>query len=194
MSDQLDNFFIGNNQGMRWYIVQTYVGFEDVVKKMIEQKVSNLGLQKKVKEVYIPTKKVIKLNSKNERKEKEEKVYPGYIYVNMSLDKEVGYLIQNTQYVSKIAGTGNVAIPLDEGYVEKMKTDLAESEATKQTKGKSTYQLGDLVKITEGPFKDMQGKISGIDPDGARVNVLLTIFDRETDVELDVLEVKKVVE
>lgn len=193
MSDKLDNF-LGTGQGIRWYIVQTYVGFEDVVKKMLEQKVSNLGLQKKVKEIYIPTKKVVKLNSKNERKEKEEKVYPGYIYVNMILDKEVGYLIQNTQYVSKIAGTGDVAIALEEGYVEKMKSDLIDSEKTKSIKSKSTYKLGDLVKITEGPFKDMQGNISGVDPDGARVNVLLTIFDRETDVELDVLEVKKVVE
>lgn len=184
---------LGLDLETRWYIVQTYVGFEDVVKKVLEQKIQNLGLKSKVSEIFIPIKKVVKLNKKNERKEKEEKVYPGYIYINMILDKEVGYMIQNTQYVSKIAGTGNFAVPLEPGHVEKIKEDLKKGDDTKTTKTKVEFKLGDLVKVIDGPFKDMQGKVSGIEPDGLRINVLLTIFDRETDVELDVLEVKKVI-
>ncbi len=183
----------GIDRKIRWYIVQTYVGFEDVVKKIIGQKIENLGLEKKVKEVFVPTKLITKLNPKGERKEKEVKIYPGYIYVNMMLDKEIGYLIQNTQYVSKIAGTGDVAIPLEEGYVEKVKEKMKEDAENKSNTVTVEYQMGDLVKIKDGPFKDMQGKISGIDAENARLDVLLTIFDRETNVEVDVLEVEKLI-
>lgn len=177
----------------RWYIVQTYVGFEDAVKKTLEQKIQNLNLQNKILEIFIPTKKVVKLTAKNERKEKEEKVYPGYIYINMVLDRETGYIIQNTQYVSKIAGTGEHIVSLEEGYVENLKSQLIHQGQTIESIGKIRYKVGDLVKVVDGPFKDMQGKISGMDPEQSRVNVLLTMFDRETNVELDVLQIKKVI-
>ncbi len=185
--------FIQADTKPRWYIVQTYVGFEDAVKRTLEQKIQNVNLSSKVLEIYVPTKKVIKINKKGTRQEKLEKVYPGYLYMKTLLDKEVGYLIQNTQYVSRIAGTGDFAVPLEEGYVEKIKEKLQkESEASTNTQAVS-FNLGDLVKVADGPFKDMIGKVSGLDPTNSRVNVLLTIFDRETNVELDVLEVKKVV-
>ena len=175
----------------RWYVVQTYVGFEDTVKRMLEQKIANLSLQDKVLEIFVPTRKVIKLNTKNERIEKEEKVYPGYIYVHMLLTKETSYAVNNTQYVSKIAGTGDVVIPLEDGVVEELKKNLTKQLNDGKKTVKNDFVIGDLVKVTEGPFKDMQGKISGMDTDKSRVNVMLTIFDRETDVELDVLTVEK---
>jgi transcriptional antiterminator NusG len=187
------DIFSPDSQKPRWYIVQTYVGFEDAVKRTLEQKVQNLSLQNKILEIFVPTKKVVKLTSKNERREKEEKVYPGYIYLHMILDRETGYIIQNTQYVSKIAGTGEHIVALEEGYVENLKKQLINQGQTIESMGKVKYKIGDLVKVVEGPFKDMQGKVSGLDPEQSRVNVLLTMFDRETDVELDVLQVKKVV-
>jgi transcriptional antiterminator NusG len=177
----------------RWYVIQTYVGFEDAVRKNLEQKIQNLNLQDKIKEIFIPTKTVLKLNRKGERQEKQEKVYPGYIYLLMVLDKETGYIIQNTQYVSRITGTGNLAVPLDEGYVEKLKEQLLQDSQNLETASKVTYKLGDLVQVIDGPFKDMRGKVSGLDPQNSRINVLLTIFERETNVELDILEVRKVV-
>jgi transcription termination/antitermination protein NusG len=177
----------------RWYIVQTYVGFEDAVRRTLEQKIQNMDLKKKIKEIYIPTKKVVKLSKNGDRQEKIEKVYPGYIYIKMILNKEVGYLIQNTQYVSRIAGTGDFAVPLEEGYVEKIKQQLQKESQNVTSSTAISYNLGDLVKVVDGPFKDMVGKVSGLDPANSRINVLLTIFDRETNVELDVLEVKKVV-
>lgn len=177
----------------RWYVVQTYVGFEDTVKRLLNQKIGNLNLQDKFLEIFIPTRKVIKLNSKNERIEKEEKVYPGYVYVHMLLNKETAYLVNNTQYVSKIAGTGDVVIPLEDGVVEELKKNLTKQQNEGKKEVKTEYQIGELVRVTEGPFKDMQGKISGMDPEKNRVNVLLTIFDRETDVELDVLSIERVV-
>lgn len=193
-STENNNDILGMDLSPRWYVVQTYVGFEDAVRRVIEQKIQNLGIQDKILEVYIPQKKVIKLNKKNERQEKLEKVYPGYIYLNMILDQETGYLIQNTQYVSRIAGTGEFAVPLEEGYVENIKKKILEEDEEQKTDTKVIYQIGDLVKVMEGPFKDMQGKVCGVQPDQSRVSVLLSIFDRETEVDLDVLEVKKVIE
>lgn len=176
----------------RWFIIQTYVGFEDAVRKSLEIKIQNTGLENKILEIFIPTKTVLKLSSKGERLKKEEKIYPGYIYMHMILDKETVYLIQNTQSVSKIAGTGDFAVPLEDGYVERLKGQLVEESKQNQASTNVTYKIGDLVEVIEGAFKDMQGKVSGLDPQNSRINVLLTIFERETNVELDVLEVKKV--
>jgi transcriptional antiterminator NusG len=109
----------------------------------------------------------------------------------MILDRESAYIIQNTNYVSRIAGTGDFAVALEEGYVERLKQELfKESEDSKKVT-KSNFKIGDLVTVIEGPFKDMQGKVCGLDAQNSRINVLLTIFERETNVELDVLEVKK---
>ncbi len=188
-----NDVFTTDNNRPRWYIVQTSVGFEDAVKKTLEQKIRNLSLQDKILEIFIPTKKVVQLNSKNEKKEKDEKVYPGYIYIYMILDRETGYVIQNTQHVSKIAGTGEHIVPLEDGYVEKLKASLVSQSQTIASVSNIKYKIGDLVRVIDGPFKDMQGKISGIDPEQSRVIVLLTMFDRETSVELDVLQVRKVV-
>lgn len=176
-----------------WYVVQTYVGFEDVVKQLLLQKVDNLSLQSKIHEVYVPSRAIIKLNAKGERKEKTEKIYPGYIYIQMILDKETGYILQNTNYVSKIASTGNVATPLDPGYVESLKIKL-ENESTENKTVSTTqkFQVGNTVKVIDGPFKDMTGKIDSIELDGAKMSVLLSIFDRETEVLLDSLEVVKI--
>jgi transcription termination/antitermination protein NusG len=185
---------ISNDNMPHWYIVQTYVGFEDAVRKTLEQKIANLAMENKIFELFIPSKTVLKTNKKGDKTEKQEKVYPGYIYVHMILDKEVGYLVQNTQYISKIAGTGDYAVPLEDGYVERLKENLLREGQTIESASNIIYQLGDLVKVVDGPFKDMQGKVCGIDAQNSRIDVLLSIFDRETRVELDILEVKKVIE
>lgn len=177
----------------RWYILQTYVGFEDAVRRTVEAKIENSNLGEKLIELYIPLKKLIKLNKKGERIEKFEKIYPGYIYLKMILDKEIAYLIQNTQYVSRIAGTGDFAVALEEGYVERLKEKLAKESEGAGTTAIIDYKVGETIKVADGPFKDMQGKISAIDIENSRVNVLLTIFDRETNVELDMLEIQKTI-
>jgi transcription termination/antitermination protein NusG len=189
-----DDFILMDSAKPRWYVLQVYSNFEDAVKKLVEQKIENLQLQEKILEIYIPTKKIIKLDAKGTRKEKEEKIYPGYIYINMILDREIGYLLQNTPHVSRIATTGNVAVPLEEGYIENLKERLQkESVDTKQASTNIKYRVGDLVEVMDGPFKDMSGRISGIDPISAKITVLLSIFERETEVVFDVLEIRKVV-
>lgn len=179
----------------RWYAIQTYVGFEDAVKKILEQKISNLSLQSKILEIYIPTKTVSKTMKSGEKKEKEEKIYPGYIYLHTILDKEVGYLIQHTQYISRITGTGDMAVALEDGYVDKMKkniSDIAEGKTSPETK--VNFTVGTLVRVKSGPFKEMQGNICYINTKEGKIHVLLTIFDRETEVEVEAHEVEKVID
>jgi len=191
----ISNLFDDNNQKPVWYIIQTYVGFEDAVKTSLQQKINNLNLHDKILEIYIPTKKVSKLNKKGERKEKDEKIYPGYIYIHMKLDKETGYIIQNTNYVSRITGTGDVAVPLADDYVAKLKNSLIQnSQSQKRALVSSDYKIGDLVTVKQGPFKDMQGKVSAIDPKENKLDVVLTMFDRDTLVTLDTWEIKRVLD
>ena len=172
-----------------WYVVQTYVGFEDVVKDNLVQKFGNLGQSEKVLEIYIPILTLTTIKN-GKRKQKEQKVYPGYIYVHMILDEELAYTIQSTQYVSKIAGTGEFAVALEEGYVENLKQKLAAQDDEANTV-QADLEIGDLVKVIEGPFKDMQGKVSGFSATKDRVSLLLKVFERETNVELDILQIEK---
>jgi transcriptional antiterminator NusG len=172
-----------------WYVVQTYVGFEDVVKDNLVQKFGNLGQSEKVLEIYIPVLTITTIKN-GKRKQKEQKVYPGYIYIHMILDEELAYTIQSTQYVSKIAGTGEFAVALEEGYVENLKQKLAAQDDQAATV-QADLEIGDLVKVIEGPFKDMQGKVSGFNATKDRVSLLLKVFERETNVELDILQIEK---
>jgi transcription termination/antitermination protein NusG len=191
-NDSHDDFILIDSIKPRWYVLQTYVGFEDAVRKIIEQKITNLQLQDKIIEIYIPTKKILKLDSKGQRQEKEQKIYPGYIYINMILDREIGYILQNTTHVSRIASTGNVAVPLEEGYIENLKERLRkESNENKTTTTNIKLRVGDVIEVIDGPFKEMYGKISAIDPQSAKITVLLSIFERETEVIFDILEIKK---
>lgn len=186
------DFILMDSGKPRWYVLQTYVGFEDAVRRILDQKIANLSLQEKIREIYIPTRKIIKLDSKGVRKEKEEKIYPGYIYINMTLDRETGYTLQNTPHVSRIAATGNVAVPLEEGYIENLKEKLRkESSDNKLASANIKYRVGDVVEVVDGPFKEMYGKISGLDPVNSKITVLLSIFERETEVIFDILEVRK---
>lgn len=172
-----------------WYVVQTYVGFEDVVKGNLEQKFGNLGQMERVLEMYIPTMTITSIKN-GKRKQKELKVYPGYLYVHLILDEELAYTIQSTQYVAKIAGTGEFAVALDDGYVENLKLKLL-SQAEESNQVQADLDIGDFVKVVEGPFKDMQGKISGFSATKDRVSLMLKVFERETNVELDILQIEK---
>ena len=107
-----------------WYVIQTYVGFELAAQRVLEQKIETLNLADKILEIYIPTRKIVKINPKGQKKEKDEIYHPGYIYLYMILDQETGYVVQNTQYVSRIPGTGDVVVALEEGTVEKIKSLL----------------------------------------------------------------------
>jgi transcriptional antiterminator NusG len=111
----------------------------------------------------------------------------------MILNKETGYIIQNTNYISRITGTGEAAVPLEDGYVENLKEDLVQnSNKVKKQSSVENFNLGDLVQVIGGPFADMQGKVTAINEKDSKLDVILTMFDRDTVVTLDVWEVKKI--
>ena len=146
-----------------WYAIHTYSGYEDSVARNLQQRIESLGFESKIFNILVPKEKKIKIKS-GKRETVEEKIYPGYVLVEMVVDDDSWYVVRNTPSVTGFIGAGTVPTPL----------------------------VDDRVKITDGPFKDFDGKIAEIDAERGRVKVLVTIFGRETPVELDFLQIKKI--
>lgn len=169
-----------------WYAIHTYSGYEDTVMRNLKQRVESLGFEDKIFNVIVPKEKKIKIKS-GRRETIEEKIYPGYVLVEMIVDDASWYVVRNTPNVTGFIGAGTIPTPLSAGEVE----GLMKRIGTEEPKYKIDVAVGDRVKITDGPFKDFDGKISEIDAERGRVKVLVTIFGRETPVELDFLQIKK---
>ncbi|OGN17380.1 MAG: transcription termination/antitermination protein NusG [Candidatus Yanofskybacteria bacterium RIFCSPHIGHO2_02_FULL_50_12] len=169
-----------------WYAIHTYSGYEDNVARNLKQRIESLGFEDKIFSVLVPKEKKIKIKG-GKRETIEEKIYPGYVLVEMIVDDDSWYVVRNTPNVTGFIGAGTVPTPLSveevEGLLKRMGVD--------EPKYKIDVAVGDRVKITDGPFKDFDGKIAEIDPEKGRVKVLVTIFGRETPVELDFLQIKK---
>ena len=152
----------------------------------LKQRIESLGFEDKIFSVLVPKEKKIKIKG-GKRETIEEKIYPGYVLVEMIVDDDSWYVVRNTPNVTGFIGAGTVPTPLSveevEGLLKRMGVD--------EPKYKIDVAVGDRVKITDGPFKDFDGKIAEIDPEKGRVKVLVTIFGRETPVELDFLQIKK---
>lgn len=152
----------------------------------LKQRIESLGFEDKIFNVIVPKEKKIKIKS-GRRETIEEKIYPGYVLVEMIVDDASWYVVRNTPNVTGFIGAGTIPTPLSAGEVE----GLMKRIGTEEPKYKIDVAVGDRVKITDGPFKDFDGKISEIDAERGRVKVLVTIFGRETPVELDFLQIKK---
>ena len=182
LAQQYDKDGLLTDNTAHWYACQSNVNNEDAAKKILDQKINNLALQDKMLEVYIPTKKTIIINKKGAREEKYLKIHPGYLYVNAILTKEVAYIIQSSNMITRIALTGGVYAQLEEGYIEKIKASLLETNEKITVQTTSNVRLNDLVRIIDGHFKGMQGKVCSINAEGDRIGVLLNMFERETSV------------
>lgn len=169
-----------------WYAIHTYSGYEDNVARNLAQRIESLGFENKIFNVLVPKEKKIKIKG-GKRETIEEKIYPGYVLVEMIVDDASWYVVRNTPNVTGFIGAGTVPTPLAAGEVEA----LVKRMGVDEPKYKIDVAVGDRVKITDGPFKDFDGKISEIDAERGRVKVLVTIFGRETPVELDFLQIKK---
>ena len=170
----------------QWYAIHTYSGYEDNVARNLKQRVESLGFEDKIFSVLVPKEKKIKL--KGGKKEIiEEKIYPGYVLVEMIVDDDSWYVVRNTPNVTGFIGAGTIPTPLSHEEIE----ILMKRIGVEEPKYKIDVAPGDRVKITDGPFKDFDGKVSEIDMEKGRVKVLVTIFGRETPVELDFLQIKK---
>ena len=170
-----------------WYAVHTYAGYEDAVSRYLRQRVDSLGMNDKVFRIIVPKEKKIKIRS-GKRVTVEEKIYPGYVLVEMVMEPDSWYVVRNTPRVTGFVGADTTnPTPLSYGEIE----TLMERMNVDEPKFKFDVAVGEMVKIIDGPFKDYDGKVSEIDMDKGKVKVLVPIFGRDTAVELDSLQVKK---
>lgn len=170
-----------------WYTLHTYAGYEDNVARNLKQRVESLGYEGKIFNVLVPKEKKIKIKG-GKREVIEEKLYPGYVLVEMIVSDDSWYVVRNTPNVTGFIGSGVIPTPLSKEEVD----GLLNRITTDEPKYKFDIAIGDNVKIVDGPFKDFDGRVSEIDEERGRVKVLVTMFGRETPAELDFLQVKKI--
>ncbi len=171
-----------------WYAIHTYAGYENAVLRNLKQRIDSLGMDESIFNVIVPTEKKIKIKG-GKRVEVEEKIYPGYVLVDMVVDDNSWYVVRNTPRVTGFVGAGVNPVPL-----EKQEVDLLFKRMNKDENinlHQIDVELGELVLIADGPFKDLEGKVSDIDQERGKIKVLVSMFGRETPVELDFLQIKK---
>lgn len=169
-----------------WYAIHTYAGYENAVERNLKQRVESLGLEDRIFEILVPAKKVVKVK-RGKRVEEEEKVFPGYVLVNMVVDDETWYMVRNTPRVTGFVGSGINAVPMTDQEVQEM----FDAMKTAETEHEIDLEKGDNIVITDGPFKDLEGKVDVVNRDEGKVKVFVNMFGRETPVELDFLQLRK---
>ena len=172
--------------GKNWYAVHTYSGYEDAVSRNLKQRIETLGMEDKIFNVLVPKEKKIKIKG-GKRVTDEEKIYPGYVLVEMIVTDDSWYVVRNTPRVTGFVGSGTTPTPLSREEVDYLFKRMGESEP----KFKVDVKIGDAVRISDGPFKDFEGKVNDVDEERGKIKVLVSMFGRETPVELDFLQVKK---
>ncbi len=170
----------------KWYVIHIQTGYEQRVKQALEQRVKSLGVEDKIFDVVIPMRDVVVVK-KGKKTKQTEKVFPGYILVRMILNDDSWLVVRTTEGVTGFVGAGLKPTPISDKEVEAIMRFVQQE----QPKFKAKFSVGEAVKITEGPFADFLGTIEAIDEERGKVRVLVSIFDRETPVELDFLQVAK---
>jgi transcription termination/antitermination protein NusG len=176
-----------NEEIAKWYIIHTYAGHEDKVARSLKQRVEAMKFADRIFDIIVPTRNTIKV-SQGKKETVKEKIFPGYVLIKMVLDDESWFMIRSTQGVTSFIGAGNKPTPISEKEVEAIKKFMN----TEEPLYKVAFVVGEAVKITDGPFSDFLGTIDSIDEARGKLKVLVSIFGRETPVELDFLQVKKI--
>ncbi len=174
---------------LKWYIVHTYSGFENKVKKNLEERVKRLGQEDYFGQVVVPTEQVVELK-KGQKKTSSRKFYPGYILVQMALTKESWHIVRNTPKVTGFVGGDVNPTPIPEEETERILRQM--EEGVSKPKPKYRFEEGDEVRVIDGPFSNFQGVVDELKPDKEKLRVLITIFGRPTPVELDFIQVNKI--
>lgn len=174
-------------QGRNWYVLHTYSGYEDAVAQNLKQRIESLGMEDKIFNVLVPKEKKIKIKG-GKRVTVEEKIYPGYVLVEMIVTDDSWYVVRNTPRVTGFVGAGTTPVAVPDKEIEILQKRMGVDEPTY----KIDVEVGDPVKVTDGPFKDFDGKISNVDEERGKVTVLVSMFGRETPVELDYLQIRKI--
>ncbi len=167
-------------------MLHTYSGYEDAVARNLKQRIESLDMQDKIFNVLVPKEKKIKIKN-GKRRVIEEKIYPGYVLVEMIVTDDSWYVVRNTPRVTGFIGSGTMPIPVSIGEIKELQKRMSGGES----KYKIEFSVGDPIKIIDGPFKDFDGKVNEVDEDHGKVKVLISMFGRETAVELDSLQIKK---
>lgn len=170
-----------------WYAIHTYSGYENAVTRNLKQRIESLGMSDKIFSVVVPTEKKIRVKG-GKRVVEEERIYPGYVLVEMIVDDESWYVVRNTPRVTGFVGSGTQPVPLTEAEYNALMKQMS----TDTVKHKLDLAPDDIITIADGPFKDLEGRVSEVDEKSGKVKVLVSMFGRETPVELDFLQVKKV--
>ncbi|MFV0485388.1 MAG: transcription termination/antitermination protein NusG [Candidatus Saccharimonadales bacterium] len=169
-----------------WYAINTYSGYEDKVADSIRQRINSIDLADKIFDAIVPKEKQIEIKN-GKRKVVDRKIFQGYVLVEMKLSDETWYIIRNTPGVTGFVGTGTQPTPVSEKEIAKIKKRMG----VEDPKYTVNYEIGEVVSITDGPFKGFEGAISDIDAQKGKLKVMVSMFGRDTSVELDALQVKK---
>ena len=173
--------------GRRWYVLHTYSVYEENVKRNLEQRIDTFDMTDKIFGVLVPKEKKIKIKN-GKRTTVEEKIFPGYVLVEMVVTDDSWYVVRNTPNVTGFVGSGTTPTPIDAKEVESLMKRMNVEEPSH----KIDVSVDDPVKIIDGPFKNFEGKVNAVDEARGKIKVLVSMFGRETPVELDALQVKKI--
>ena len=177
------------DDGRHWYVIHTYSGYENKVKQNLMHRIETMEMQDQIFRVIVPTEEEIEIKN-GQRRTVHKKVFPGYVLVQMRMNDNSWYVVRNTPGVTSFVGHGNRPTPLEDAEVKAILKQM-EEEAPKV---RVSYQVGQAIKITDGPFTDFEGIVDAIDHERGRVRVLVSFFGREAPVELDFLQVARLVD
>jgi transcriptional antiterminator NusG len=170
-----------------WYVIHTYSGYEDQVAEALRQRIESLDMKDKIFEVVVPKEKQIEIKN-GRRRTVERKIFPGYIMVQMHITEDSWFVVRNTPNVTGFVGTSTTPSPLSEDEVKSIQKRMGIEEP----KYNIDFKIGETVNITDGPFKGFDGQVNEIDEQKGKIKVLVSMFGRETPVELDSLQVRKI--
>lgn len=173
-------------EGRRWYAIHTYSGYEENVAGNLKQRIESMNMGDKILNVLVPTEKRIKIRN-GRRRIVVERIFPGYVLIEMIVNDESWYIVRNTPNVTGFIGSGTTPIPLSDEEIKAIQKRMGVEEP----KYKIDVVVGNPVKIIDGPFKGFEGRVSEIDESRGKIKILISVFGRETPIELDFLQVKK---
>jgi transcriptional antiterminator NusG len=172
----------------QWYVIHTYSGFEKRAKQNLEERIKNLSKVDLFSDILVPTETVVEL-VKGKRKTSQRKIFPGYILVKMELNEETWHIVKDTPKITGFAGDGTKPIPMSEKEIEEILSQM--KEGVSKAKPKVSFNVGDSVRVIDGPFVNFVGTIEEVKPDKRKLKALVSIFGRATPVELDFIQVEK---
>ncbi|HSR58991.1 MAG TPA: transcription termination/antitermination protein NusG [Candidatus Binataceae bacterium] len=173
----------------KWYVVHTYSGYEHKAKAALEERVRAMHVEGKIGEVLVPVERVQELGKGGQRKISNRKFFPGYIFVNMVLDDETWHVIKDTPKITGFVGHSTNPPEVPESEVREITQQM--EEGALRPKPKVLFEVGEAIKVVDGPFQDFNGTVEEVKPEKGKVRVLISIFGRATPVELDFVQVEK---